>query len=445
MSDELLLRQAPHSVEAEQAVLGSLLIDPDCIPEVIESLVPEDFYIDINRLVFETVCHMFSEGRTIDPVTVLDEMKALGHKESASREYFLQLINTTPTAANVSEYVAIVRGKSMLRRLQGASYEIAEMTRSEQDEPEQVVELAEQKIYAIRQDREVRGFTHITTSLGRVLEQVQALAAEPGKLPGLPTGISALDRAIGGLVPSDLLLLAARPGMGKTSLALNMAMAAARATDKTIAIFSLEMSAEQLVTRLIAAEGLIDSTRLRMGVLSADDWRCFAGASRELAKYDIVIDDDAGVTPAAMKAKCRRLGDKLGLVVIDYLQLLHSERRAEGRVQEVGEISRSLKVMARELRVPVLCCSQLSRGPESRTNKRPMLSDLRESGSIEQDADIVMFIYRDEYYEETPENKNLAELILAKNRHGNTGRIDLQWSSEYTKFVQRDTIHDPGD
>ena len=442
--DELFSRHSPYSVEAEQAVLGSMLISPACVPSVIEQLKPEDFYVETNRLIFDTISQMFTDGRPIDPVTVLDEMKFAGHKNHANRDYFMQLIETTPTAANVLEYTGIVRGKSMLRELQQASSEIIDLTRKEEEDPQTIADLAEQKIYAVRQGREVKGFASINEAIREVYDQLDELAANPGKLPGLPTGFSMLDQYIGGLNKSDLILMAARPGMGKTAIALNMALHAARKSGKTVVIFQLEMSKSQLATRLLSSEALVDSKKLRMGNLNDDDWQRMAGATDVLQRLPILIDENSGITVPEMKAKCRRLGKDLGLIVIDYLQLMHSPKHTDNRVQEVAEISRSLKIMAKELQVPVLCCSQLSRGPEGRTNKRPMLSDLRESGSIEQDADIVLFIYRDDYYNEESEKKNTAELIVAKNRHGETGTVELQWMGQFTSFATQETRHNEG-
>lgn len=443
-ADELLSRQAPYSVEAEQAVLGSMLIDPRCIPTVIEALKPDDFYMETDRLIYDTIHQMFLSGRPIDPITVLDEMKAQGYKETARRELFLQIIETTPTSNNVSEYAAIVRSKSMLRELQKVSSEIIALTRSEEESADTVADLAEQKIYAVRQGREVQGFSSINEAIQEVYAHLDEMAANPGKLPGLPTGFSQLDQYIGGLSKSDLILLAARPGMGKTAIALNMAVNAAKRSGKTVVIFQLEMSREQLATRMLSSEALIDSKKLRMGTLDDTDWERMAGATESLQSMSILIDENSGITVPEMMAKCRRVGSKLGLIVIDYLQLMHTPKQMDNRVQEVAEISRSLKIMAKELNVPVLCCSQLSRGPESRQNKRPMLSDLRESGSIEQDADIVLFIYRDDYYNDQSENRNCAELIVAKNRHGETGTVELQWMGQFTSFAAQDSFRNEG-
>ena len=442
-ADELFSRQTPYSIEAEQAVLGAMLIDPARVPDLIGQLKAEDFYIETNRLVYEAVAGMFNDGRPIDPVTVLDEMKALGYKDKVTRDFFIQLIETTPTSANAEEYAAIVRGKSMLRQLQQVSGEIIQLTREEQESPDTVADLAEQKIYAVRQGREVQGFATVGDAIRQVYDHLDELAAHPGQLPGIPTGFAELDQTIGGLNKSDLILLAARPGMGKTAIALNMAQYAAAKSNKTVVIFQLEMSSEQIATRMLSSEALVDSKKLRMGNLSDDDWQKMAGATEKLQKLSILIDENSGITVPEMKAKCRRLGKALGLIVIDYLQLLHAPgKRMDNRVQEVAEISRSLKIMAKELNVPVLCCSQLSRGPENRPDKRPMLSDLRESGSIEQDADIVMFIYREDYYDKDSENRNAAKLLIAKNRHGELRDIDLQWMGQFTSFVARDPHHE---
>ncbi|MGM9638149.1 MAG: replicative DNA helicase [Butyricicoccaceae bacterium] len=441
--EQLFAQKVPYSVEAEQAVIGSMLIDPNCIPKVIEAVVDSDFYIETNRLIFSTMSFMFTSGQIIDPITVMDEMKVMGYKNAANRDYFLQLIEMTPTSANVMEYCKIIRGKSLLRELQEISAEITQLTQDEQEDPQTIAELAEQKIYSVRQGREVKGLKTIKTAISEVYNHLDEMSKHPGKLPGLPTGFSDLDRMIGGLNNSDLILLASRPGMGKTSIALNIARAAIKDTNKAVVIFQLEMSSQQLAMRLLSGEALIDNKKLRMGNLDEDDWGRIAGAATSLTQNKILIDDNSGITVSEMKAKCRRLGNELGLVVVDYLQLMHSGRRIENRVQEVAEISRSLKIMAKDLNVPVLCLSQLSRGPESRQDKRPMLSDLRESGSIEQDADIVLFIYRPDYYPDAkPETKNLAEVIIAKNRHGEVGKVELQWEGQFTTFRGRETRYD---
>ena len=441
MERELLIRQVPHSIEAEQAVLGSIVIDPACVPTVLGMLSPDDFYIDVHKMIYETVVAMFTMGKKIDYVTILDEIKMSGNKGKVDRDFFLKLVETTPTSANVEQYADIVRGKSMLRDLQSVSSEIMELTKNEQEDPQNVAELAEQKVYSVRQGREIKGLISLKSAIKDVYDTLDELALHPGQIPGVTTGFSSIDNFIGGLNKGELVLLAARPAMGKTSMVLNMATSAARSSGKTVVIFQLEMSKEQLATRMLSSEALVDSKKLRMGTLDEKDWIKIAGASEKLSKLSIMIDDNSAISISEMKAKCRRLGDRLGLVVIDYLQLMQGSRRTENSVQEVSEISRGLKIMAKELNVPVLCCSQLSRASESRKDKRPMLSDLRESGAIEQDADIVMFLYRDDYYDPENGKKNVAECIIAKNRHGEIGTVELQWLGQFTSFTSQDTVH----
>ena len=445
MDEELLVRQLPHSAEAEQSVLGSMLIDPRCVPEVIEALKPEDFYLQVNREIYETIYSMFNFSLTIDPVTVLDHMRQNGvYNENTSRNYVLQLLEITPTAANVKEYVGIVRDKALLRRIAEAAGDLTAMVQAGTGTAQEVLESAEQKIYAIRQGRSAQGLEHISTVILSVYERLNELAESDSAVPGLSTGLPDVDMAISGLNQSDLILLAARPGMGKTSMALNILLHAGKFSGKTVVFFSLEMSREQLAMRLISGESFVDNKKLVTGKLSEEDWEKIAAASAALNRTQILIDDNPSLSVADMNAKCRRV-DNLGLVVIDYLQLMQSaggrSYAGENRQQAVADISRALKIMAKELRVPVLCLSQLSRANEARSNKRPMLSDLRESGAIEQDADIVMFLYREDYYDEDTENHNLAECIIAKNRHGETGTVELQWLPEYTTFSSIDRRH----
>ena len=432
------MRAMPHSPEAEQAVLGSMLIDADCVKDVMDKLQPEDFYLRQNREIFETIYTMFIYSKPIDGVTVAGEMEKNGLYTDTTRSYLLQLMEVTPTSANVMEYVRIVRDKALQRAVALAAADITAMVQDGAGSAGDMLESAEQKIYAIRRGRSAQNMVPISVVLQDVMGHLAELTANGGStLPGLSTGFSAVDGKINGLNKSDLLLLAARPGMGKTSMALNVALAAAKESGKTVAIFSLEMSREQLVTRLIAAEGLVENTRLTTGNLRESDWVKIAEAASTLSRTDIRIDDNPLLTVADMNAKCRRL-DNLGLVVIDYLQLMTSaggkSYSGENRQQAVSDISRMMKIMAKELQVPVLCLSQLSRANEKREDKRPMLSDLRESGAIEQDADIVMFLYRDDYYNEDSEKRNIAECIVAKNRHGETGKVELRWMPDYTAF-----------
>ena len=436
--EELLLKQLPHSVEAEHAVLGSMLIDPRCVPEVIDKLRPEDFYLRQNKEIYETIYTMFNYSLTIDPVTVLENMKQNGcYDENQSRGYILQLMDATPTAANVGEYIDIIKDKTLLRRVAEAAGELTAMIQEGTATGQDILEAAEQRIYSIRQGRAARGLTPISQILIDVYDRLEELAASDQAIPGLSTGLRDLDRAISGLNKSDLILLAARPGMGKTSMALNILLDAGKKSGKKVAFFSLEMSREQLALRLISSECFVDNKKLVTGKLADEDWESVAAAADSLNRSAILIDDDSGVTVADILAKCRRVED-LGLIVIDYLQLMQSAggktRGGDNRQQIVSDISRSLKIMAKDLNVPVLCLSQLSRANESRQDKRPMLSDLRESGAIEQDADIVLFLYREGYYNKETDNPNLSECIIAKNRHGETGTVELQWTPEFTTF-----------
>ncbi len=436
--DELLSRAMPHDAQAEQAVLGAMLIDADCVKDVMDQLRAEDFYLRQNREIFETIAHMFVYSQPIDGVTVAGELEKAGTYTENTRPYLMQLMDITPTSANVMEYVRIVRDKALMREVASAAANITAMVQDGIGSAGDMLESAEQKVYAIRRGRNAQGMTPVNVVLKDVMDHLAELTASGGKtLPGLSTGLSSVDNKINGLGKSDLLLLAARPGMGKTSMALNVALSAAKTSGKTIAIFSLEMSKEQLVTRLIAAEGLVENQRLVTGNLRESDWVRIAEAASALSRLDIRIDDNPLLTVADMNAKCRRL-DNLGLIVIDYLQLMTSaggkSYQGENRQQAVSDISRMLKIMAKELQVPVLCLSQLSRANEKREDKRPMLSDLRESGAIEQDADIVMFLYREDYYKEDSDKRNTAECIIAKNRHGETGKVELRWMPEYTSF-----------
>ena len=439
-TDELLLRQLPHSVEAEQAVLGSILIDPRCVSEVIDKLRADDFYIRQNKEIYETIYAMFNYSLTIDPVTVLENMRKNGYyDENQSRGYILQLMDTTPTAANVGDYIDILKDKTLLRQVAEAASGLLAMVQEGSGTGQDILEAAEQRVYAIRQGRSFQGLGPISQVIIDVYSRLEELAASDSAIPGLSTGLRDLDRAISGLNNSDLILLAARPGMGKTSMALNILLDTGKRSGKKVAFFSLEMSREQLALRLISSECFVDNKKLVTGKLTDDDWESVAAAADSLNRSTILIDDNSGVTVADILAKCRRVED-LGLIVIDYLQLMQSAggrsgSRGENRQQIVSDISRSLKIMAKELNVPVLCLSQLSRANESRQDKRPMLSDLRESGAIEQDADIVLFLYREGYYNKDAENPNLAECIIAKNRHGETGTVELQWTPEFTTFT----------
>ena len=441
MDNELTALQVPHSLEAEQAVLGSILIDSRCVPDIIGIVNPDDFYLQQNREIYETVYAMFNYSQTIDPVTVLDKMRELGYYTDSSRDYIMQLMEITPTAANAVRYANIVRDKSMLRALGQAASDIGETVRAQEGTPAEILESAEKKIYELRKGERGESLEHIGTIMLKVFDRLRELSESDSAIPGMSSGLLDLDAKINGLNKSDLLLVAARPAMGKSAFALNIALNVAKKYKKTVAVFNLEMSREQLVMRLLATESTVDSKKLATGKLDNEEWAKLGVASSALSQTDIRIDDNPSITVAEMNAKCRRL-DNLGLVVIDYLQLMNgSGKNNDNRVAVVGEISRSLKIMAKELNVPVVCLSQLSRAVESRSDKRPILSDLRESGAIEQDADSVMFLYRDEYYNENTEDKGVAECIVAKNRHGETGTVKLQWVPQYQLFADREWKH----
>ena len=445
--EDILGRQAPHSLEAEQSVLGSILIDSRCVNDVIGLVRPEDFYLQTNRDIFETIYEMFSYSQVIDPVTVLDKMRERGvYDEQSSTKYIMELMEITPTAANARQYAQIVHDRALLRNLSEAATDIINTVYEGTGSAQDMLEAAEKKIYALRRGNTNESLEHVGTILLKVFDRLTELSESGSEISGISTGLRDLDKFISGLNKTDLMLLAARPGMGKTSMALNIALSVAKKYPKrTVAFFSLEMSKQQLVTRLISNESFIDNKKLTTGRLTVDEWSKIGIASAALSQTDLRVDDNPSITVAEMNAKCRRIDD-LALVVIDYLQLMTSAGTksygGENRQQVVSDISRSLKIMAKELNVPVLCLSQLSRANESRSDKRPMLSDLRESGAIEQDADIVMFLYREDYYEENSENHNLAECIIAKNRHGETRTVELQWLPEYTTFSGIDRRHE---
>ncbi|MBR4703464.1 MAG: replicative DNA helicase [Oscillospiraceae bacterium] len=444
--DDLFNRQMPHSLEAEQAVLGSILIDGRCAPQVISVLKPEDFYTDLNRGIYETICSMFNFAKPIDAVTVLDEMKLWGiFNAQTSQSYLVELMSVTPTAANVMRYVEIIRDKALLRNIATVASDITAAVNEGTGSSGDVLETAEQKIYALRQGKTLGGLEPISTILGEVYQELTEISRTKGGLPGLPTGLGELDDTIMGLKNTDFLILASRPGMGKTSLALNIALNVGKKTGKAVAIFSLEMSKQQLALRLLSGEAFVDSKKLQTGLLSREDWQKLSGATAAISRTKLYIDDNSVITVSDMKAQCRRLQD-LGLVVIDYLQLMTSAtgENSENRLQAVSEISRMMKIMAKELNVPVLCLSQLSRASAQRQDKRPQLSDLRESGSLEQDADIVLGLYREDYFNKEAEDHNQAELIVMKNRHGNTGTIQVQWIPEYTTYTSVERVHTEG-
>ncbi len=437
--DELLGKKIPYAAQAEQAVIGSMLIDPSCIPAVLEKLRTDEFYVKLNKDIFETIYTMFSFGQTIDPVTVLDQMKVRGVYQDNCEQYLAEVMRMTPTAANVLEYGSIVRDRALMRRLGETADDINAMVYAGSGEADEALEAAERKIYALRQGRSIGGLTKISSVMQSVFDNLTEAASSGNRFPGISTGLPDLDRMILGLNKSELVLVAARPGMGKTSIALNIALYAAMNLGKTVAIFSLEMSREQLVMRMLSRAALVPSQNLMTGQLTEQQWRDVSDAAQTLSGTNILIDDNPTLTVADMNAQCRRV-QNLDLILIDYLQLMQSAGSGhswsnESRTQAVSDISRMMKIMAKELNIPVMCLSQLSRANEARQDKRPLLSDLRESGAIEQDADVVIGLYRDGYYNKESENPNLAEAIVLKNRKGATGTVELNWLPEYTSFT----------
>lgn len=440
-------RLPPHSLEAEEAVLGSLLIDPDAIYEVSTFLYPDAFYKVQNRWIYESMLSLNERREPLDLLTLTEELRRREQLEEAGGEaYIINLINAVPTSINARHYGRLVEAASTRRKLINAASTIANYAYDEVEDINIVIDRSEQALFSVSEKRTTRDLVPIRQLTREYLERIEALNEQGSDVIGVPTGFTDLDRLLGGLNKSDLLILAARPGMGKTSLQNAIALTAATRYGKRVAIFNLEMSGEQLVQRMLSAETRIDSQRLRRGQLYEHEWPIFMEAIGRLSETRIFIDDTPSITPNQLRTKCRRLYAEHGLdlIMIDYLQLMNSERSNNNRVQEISEISRGLKGLARELDVPVLAAAQLSRAVEQRQDKRPLLSDLRDSGSIEQDADIVMFIYRDEYYHpDTTERPNIAELAIAKHRHGPTGTIDLYWHSKLATFrnLQRQEIN----
>ncbi|MBE6853468.1 MAG: replicative DNA helicase [Ruminococcus sp.] len=432
--------EMPHSIEAEQSVLGSILIDSNVLAAVLDKIKPEAFYNEQHRELFSIMVRMFSDGSKSDVVTVLNEALSLRIFESASegRMYLASLMSNVPSVSNVEDYCNIIAEKYYARSLAIVAQQIISDVASGSYEARTLLDAAEQKIYDIRQGKDVKGLTPLNDVVYQAYDRLSKITGpDKEKYLGAKTGFTYLDIITTGLNRSDLILLAARPGMGKTSFALNIASNVARHTEKDVAVFSLEMSKEQLATRLLSTEALVDSNKLRSGRLAKDDWIRLASSADVLCRLTMFIDDTAAITVQQMKAKLRRMKN-LGLVVIDYLQLMTTTLKTDNRVAIISEITRQLKIMAKELDVPIILLSQLSRGPEARTDKRPMLSDLRESGSIEQDADIVMFLYRDAYYNKESTQPNVSECIVAKNRHGETGTVEMIWDGQFTRFANKE-------
>ncbi|WP_295090526.1 replicative DNA helicase [Ruminococcus sp.] len=439
---ELLLsaRELPHSIEAEQSVLGAIISQPSVLPDVIEIIKPEYFYNEQHKALYSIMLQMNSMSLPVDIVTVLNEAEKQHIFESPAegRRYLAEIGNMLPSTSNIQSYCKIVADKYFLRSLSFVAKSILEEVQSGEQDAQLLLDSAEQKIYDIRQGKDVRGLVPLSEAIAEAYDRLGKISGpDKEKYVGARTGFTLLDSITSGLNKSDLIIIAARPGMGKTSFAMNIATNVARRAEKEVVTFNLEMSKEQIATRILSTEALVESNTLRNGRISGDDWVKLATSAGYLSTIPLYIDDTASMTVQQMKAKLRRTKN-LGLVIIDYLQLMESTSRSDNRVTVISEITRQLKVMAKELNVPVILLSQLSRAVESRTDKRPMLSDLRESGSIEQDADIVLFLYRDAYYNKESQRQNISECIVAKNRHGETGTVELIWDGQFTRFSNPD-------
>ncbi len=435
-------RVPPHNREAEQSVIGAIFLEPQALITASEILLADDFYQNAHKKIFETMLRLSDQGKAIDVVTVTEELSAKKEIEDVGGlSYILELANAVPTAANVAHYAKIVEEKALLRRLIRVATKIVEDGYTREDEVEALLGEAEKKMMEVANRKNAGDFKHVKDVLVETFDNIEQLQSRKGDVTGIPTGFRDLDHITAGFQRNDLIIVAARPSVGKTAFALNVAQSVAVQARENVAIFSLEMGAEQLVMRMLCAEGNIDAQVLRTGALTTEDWGKLTMAMGSLSNSGIFIDDTPGVRINEIRAKCRRLAQEhgLGMILIDYLQLIQgSGKPGENRQQEVSEISRSLKGLARELKVPVIALSQLSRGVEQRQDKRPMMSDLRESGSIEQDADIVAFLYRDDYYDKESESKNMIEIIIAKQRNGPTGTVTLAFKKEFNKFINVD-------
>ena len=434
------MRIPPHSVEAEQSVLGSILLDKEAMISVSETLVPEDFYKEAHKVIYESMLKLYNSQSEIDLITLTDELRDQGYLDDIGGiAYITSLSTVVPTTSNIKYYVNIVKEKSISRQLISAANDIINLGYDGSAKVEYVLENAEKKIFDISQERATNDFQPINQVISEALSMLEKLYEEKNDVTGLTTGFRDLNKKINGLQRSDLLLIAARPAMGKTAFALNLVQNAALKGDASVAVFSLEMSKEQLVQRMIASQSTVELKKIKTGTLADNDWPRITDGMAILSGAKIHIDDTPGIKISELRSKCRKLKIEKGLdlVLIDYLQLMEGEGRNESRQQEIAKISRSLKILAKELDCPVVALSQLSRAPEQRADHRPMLSDLRESGSIEQDADIVMFLYRDEYYNPDTEKKNIGEVIVAKNRHGETGTVELVWFGGIQKFADK--------
>ena len=430
----------PQDIEAEQAVVGSMLTDQDAVVAAIETLKPEDFYREDNKIIYEAILNIYNRAEPIDIITLKSELSSMGKLDAVGGlEYIAQLPDKVPTTSNVDRYIKIVQDKAMLRNLIKTANEIISLGYDQTEDVEDVMDHAEKKIFDVMQRKNQKGYTSIKDILIESFTKLEELYNQKQHVTGVPTGFIELDKKTAGLHGSELILIAARPAMGKSAFALNIGTYAATRANIPVAIFSLEMSKDQIGNRILCSEALVDSNNVRTGELNDEELSKLAETSGELSQAQIFVDDTPGISVMEIRAKCRKLKleKNIGLVIIDYLQLIQGSGKSSSREQEIAEISRSLKILAKEIDVPVIALSQLSRAVESRPDHRPMLSDLRESGSIEQDADIVMFLYRDDYYNEESEKKNIAEVIIAKQRSGSTGTVELLWLGNYTKFANK--------
>lgn len=439
MENEVVNKVQPNDTIAEQAVLGSMLVDTEAVISAVEILKPEDFYREDNREIYAAMLELYSYGKHIDMITLMEQLRLRGSLERVgNNQYIATLIDNVPTTSNIENYVKIVEEKSVLRKLIKAANDILKLGYAQTEEVDSIIEQAEKQVFDVVQNRNSKGYASMKEILVTAFDMIETMYQNKNKVSGIESGFIDLDNKISGLNPSDLIIVAARPAMGKSAFVLNIANFVAMHMKTPVMIFSLEMSKEQMVSRILSSESEIDSMKLRNANFDSEDWLKLGETSGKLSDVPLYIDDTPGLSASELRAKCRKakLEKNIGLVIIDYLQLMESKSRGNtSRQQEISDISRSLKILAKELKVPVIALSQLSRATESRTDHRPMLSDLRESGAIEQDADIVMFLHREDYYDPETEKKNVAEVIIAKNRNGETGTVELAWLGQYTKFA----------
>ncbi len=438
MEDLQMMKIPPHNIEAEQSVLGAIIMDHEAMTVASEILRPNDFYRPDHQEVYSAIMELFTSNSPVDLVTIQNRLQEKGVLEQIGGiTYLAELATIVPTSAHIKQYAKIVEDKAVLRRLIKASQDITSKSYGGDEPIEEIMSFAEKQVFDIIQNRHTEDFSHINEIIVTSIEKIEQALINQGSVTGVPTGFIDLDYKTAGMQPSDLILVAARPSMGKTAFSLNVIQSAAIKHKKKVAVFSLEMSKDQLVNRMLCAEAMVDAQKVRTGNLDPHDWDSIAKAIPTIAAADIFIDDTPGITVMELRAKCRRLKLEKGLdlIMIDYLQLMSGSSKSDSRQQEISEISRSLKAVAREMSAPVIALSQLSRACETRADHRPMLSDLRESGAIEQDADVVMFLYRDEYYNPETDKKNIGEIIIAKQRNGPTGTVELAWLGQYTKFA----------